>query len=85
MTVDANIEVAHLPNVLSVPTTSLLQKDNQNYVLVVNRNVARKNDVRVLARGVRWVGVSGVAKNTRVIVNGADVEPGQRVRIVRGY
>lgn len=81
MTVDANIEVAHLPSALSVPTSSLLTQGTQNYVLVYQNGRAIRRDVQVLARGARWIGVKGVTRDDRVIVNATEISPGQRVRI----
>lgn len=81
ITVDASIEVARLPAALSVPVSSVLERQDQTYVLVAEDGVARRRDVQVLARGSRWVGVDGVSPADDVIVDAAGVDPGDRVRV----
>ncbi len=84
LTVDANIEVARLPDALSVPTSAVLEEQGRTYVLVVEDGVAREENVRVLARGRQWVAVEGINPQAQVIVNAAGIEAGRRVRVVGG-
>lgn len=84
MTVDANIEVANLPSVLSVPASAVLDEGVKSYVLVAQNGRAARRDVKILARGSEWIGVSGVSSNDLVIVNATDVTAGAKVRIARG-
>lgn len=84
MTLDANIEVADLPSVLSVPTSSLLEQGTAQYVLVVQNGRAQRQDVNVLARGAKYVGLRGITPDDSVIVNASGINPGDRVRVTGG-
>lgn len=84
MTVDANIQVANLPSVLSVPAGAVLDQGIKSYVLVMQNGRAVRRDVQVLARGSEWVGLNGVASDDLVIVNATEITPGQKVKVAGG-
>ncbi|MBI2528872.1 MAG: efflux RND transporter periplasmic adaptor subunit [Candidatus Rokubacteria bacterium] len=80
MTVDVNIEVARVPDALSVPATSVLERGGKSYVLTVQDGRAALADVRVRGRNPDWAAVEGLAAEARVIVRATEVTPGQTVR-----
>ena len=84
MTVDANIEVARVDNALTIPISSIVTLEGQPTVMVVRRDEVVAVPVRVLARGENVAAVEGIEPDADVVVRGAAVSPGQRVRPEEG-
>ena len=80
MTVDANIEVARTSDALTVPISSVVNRDERTMVMVVRNDRVVGVPVRVLARGEQVAAVEGVQPDADVVVRGAAVTPGQRIR-----
>lgn len=83
MTVDANIEVARIEDALTVPISSLVRLNGEDYVMVARNDRAVPVKVRVLARG-ELAAVEGVPADARVIVQGATVTAGQKIHPAEG-
>ncbi len=80
MTVDANIEVARVGAALTVPISSVVTLEGRPTVMAVRRGEVVAVPVRVLARGRNAAAVEGVEPDADIVVRGAAVSPGQRVR-----
>jgi HlyD family secretion protein len=80
MTVDVSIEVARIPAALTVPVTSLVERDGKTFVALVVDGRVRLEAVRVVGRNPEWAAVEGLAAEARVIRRAAEVADGQRVR-----
>ncbi len=80
MTADVNIEVARIPNALSLGTSSVIQAAGSPYVLVVKNGTAQKQYVQIQATGEDWVAISGISATTDVVRDATQVVPGQKVR-----
>lgn len=82
ITVDVNIEVARLPDALSVPMTTLVERGGRAYVLAVEDRRTRLQEVQVRGRGGDWAALEGLAPDTWLVLRATAVSPGRHVRTV---
>ncbi len=82
MTVSVDIEVARRANALLVPAEAVRDADSTPWVLVVEGGRARKQPVRLGARGVAQVEIlEGLKEGDVVVAAAMQIAPGQRVRV----
>ncbi len=79
MTVDVSLEVKRLENALTVPSTAVVETNNEASVFVIRDGRAVRRSVRVLGRSTDTVAVSGLSERDLVIRSATEVSEGQRV------
>jgi HlyD family secretion protein len=80
MTMDANIEVAHFPDALSLPVSSVMEQDGTAWVLEVRQVRAQRKPVTILGRSAEWIAVGDLEADSLIVARAADARPGQSVR-----
>jgi HlyD family secretion protein len=81
MTVDVNVEVARLPDALTVPAGAIVERNGRAAVLVVEGGRVREVPVRVVGRNPDRAAVDGLAADAQVVARPGEVSPGQAVRV----
>jgi multidrug efflux pump subunit AcrA (membrane-fusion protein) len=83
MTVDVSIEVARLPRALSVPASSVLERDGKTFVVVVENDRARLREVQRRGRNADRIAIEGIPENAWIVAESRSVSPNARVHVVR--